>query len=297
MALLVGGVAIGLALGVGIDIVRVGGLEAWLAQRSQAMPTAPAYDALGRVIQVDGRAIYLDCRGAGSPTVILEAGFGSGAAGWGEALDGVAGFTRVCAWDRPGIGRSEARAKRSGRDTANDLRAALGGAGEHGPFVVVAHSFGGVYARLFAARAPAAGSDAVLALVMLDTYEPDRGLVDDPALSAEIRAMIRRSLDETDAMIAAGENLDWAATLAELAEAGPVQRPAILMTVDPKVRYVDPDPAVATAMIDAWHRAIVARYPNGRLEILAETGHMIHLERPSLVIDRIREIVLPYRSP
>jgi pimeloyl-ACP methyl ester carboxylesterase len=297
VALGVAGVAIGLALGVGIDIVRVGGVGAWLAQRSPAMLTAPPYEALGRVIQVDGRAIYLDCRGAGSPTVVLEAGFGSGAAGWGEALDGVAGFTRVCAWDRPGIGRSEARATHSGGETADALRAALRGAGERGPFVVVAHSLGGVYARLFAASAPAAGSNAVLAFVMLDTYEPDLGLVDDPALSPDSRALFRRSLVETDAMIAAGENLDWPATLAQLAQAGPVQRPAVLMTVDPKVRYVDPDPAVATAMIDGWRRAIAARYPNGRLEIVAGTGHMIHLERPSLVIDRIREVVLRYRSP
>lgn len=289
-------------LGGAIDVTRVGGIEAWLASRQErVLPTIPPYDARGRLLEVDGRAIYLDCRGEGSPTVILEAGFGSGAAGWGTVLDGVAEFTRVCAWDRPGLGRSDARGLHSARDAADDLRAALRGAGERGPFVIVAHSLGGVYARLFAAAEPDtnpdANPDAVLAFVMLDTYEPDLGLVDDPTLGADVRAMVRQSIDETGSMIQSGEELDWAAMLEELAEAGPVQLPAILLTVDPKGRYGNPDPAVTAALIAAWHRGIAARYPNGRLEILADAGHMLQFERPNVVIERTRELVLRYRSP
>lgn len=297
ISLAVAGVVVGLAVGVGIDVIRVGGIEAWLARRLSALPAVPPYEARGRAIDVDGRAVYLDCRGtnspAGSPTVLLEAGLGSGASGWGAVLDGVAAFTRVCAWDRPGLGRSAARGLHSGREAAEDLRAALDGAAERGPLVVVAHSLGGVYARLFAASEPG----SVLAFVMLDTYEPDLGVVDDPALDAEFRAVVRKNLDETAAMIQAGEDLDWAATLDELAQAGTVQLPAILLTVDPHLRYVDPDPAREAAMIDAWYRGIAARYPNGRLEVVPDTGHLIQLERPGLVIERIREVVLRYRSP
>lgn len=287
----------GLAIGLAIDVFRTGGLETWLARRG----IAPAYTALGRLVNVDGRGIYLDCRGSGEPTVILEAGFGSGASGWGATLDGIAAFTRVCAWDRPGIGRSAPSGLHSAADAAADLRAALLAAGERGPFVVVAHSLGGVYARVFSDGPvidgePDATEDAVLAFVMLDTYEPDIGVADDPALPPDIRARIAESLDETAAMLQAGEALDWARTLEELRLGGPVEQPTVLLTVDPYLRYQDPDPARQDAVVAAWHRGIAARYPNGRLDIVANTGHMIHLERPNLVIERVRELVASARS-
>jgi pimeloyl-ACP methyl ester carboxylesterase len=298
MALAVG-VVLGLALGLGIDVIRVGGVDAWLAARGPAetAPPVPPYEARGRLIDVSGRGVYLDCRGIGSPTVILESGFAGSSGGWGEVLDGIAGFTRVCAWDRPGLGRSDARGLHSGGDVADDLRAALRGAAERGPFVVVAHSLGGVYARLLAATQPAADADRVMAFVMLDTYEPDLGLADDPALDAKVRAAARQSIDETGAMIQGGEDLDWTTTLDELAQVGQVQPPAILLVVDPKLRYVNPDPAVTAALIAAFHSGMAARYPNGRLEIVPGSGHLIQFDRPSLVIERTRELVLRYRSP
>jgi pimeloyl-ACP methyl ester carboxylesterase len=303
-AIVAAAVVIGAALGLAIDVGSVGGLDAWLTARGPTViPTynVPPYDARGRLVEVDGRSVYLDCRGAGSPTVILEAGFDSGADSWGYVLDGVAAFTRVCAWDRPGIGRSAARELHSAGEAAADLRSALDGAGETGPFIVVAHSLGGVYARVFAAARPPGGRaatarDEVLAFVMLDSYEPDLGVADDPALTAETRAMVRRSLDDGGAMFRDGEVLDWAATLAELRPLNPTVLPALLLMVDPGQKYGNPDPAVTAALIAAWYRAIPIRYPNGTLEIVP-TGHQIHLERPGLVIDRVRKLVSEQRAP
>lgn len=287
----------GLVIGLAIDVIRGGGVETWLARRG----VAAGYEPRGTVVDIGGRGIYLDCRGAGEPTVILEGGFGSGASGWGATLDGIAAFTRVCAWDRPGIGRSAARGTHSAGDTAADLRAALRAAGERGPFVVVAHSFGGVYARVLTDGPiidgePDTTSDGVLALVMLDTYEPDIGVADDLTLPADIRASIEKNLVETAAMLQAGESLDWDRMMEELRLGGPVEQPTLLLTVDPYLRYHDPDPARRDAIVAAWHRGIAARYPNGDLEIVPNTGHMIHLERPNLVIERIREIVLAERA-
>lgn len=296
---MVAAVFTGLILGAAIDVVRVGGVEAWLTRRG-GIPQydVPPYDARGRVIKVAGRGVYLDCRGSGSPTVLLEAGFGSGAGSWGHVLDAIAGVTRTCAWDRPGIGRSESRGLHSGAETASVLRAALAAAGESGPYVVVAHSLGGVYARLFAAAAPAPGTpgDAVLGFVMIDTYEPDLGMDVDAALAPEVREAIRRSIDDTGNMIQGGEALDWAATMAELAPLGPTELPALVLSIDPALRYGAPDPDRLAAILDAWHRAVGARYPNGELVIVPNTGHLIHLERPNLVIERIREVVLRHRG-
>jgi pimeloyl-ACP methyl ester carboxylesterase len=296
-AIVVVAVTAGVALGLAMDIARVGGLDAWQARRAAGPGETPlAYDARGRPIEVDGRTVYLDCRGAGSPTVILEAGFGSGAASWGRVFDGIAAMARVCAWDRPGIGRSARRGLHSGGQTALDLRAALKGAGEAGPFIVVAHSLGGVYARLFAAAGPpgpgaATEHDAVLAFVMLDIYDPDLGMDRDPALSPETRAVIRQSIVDTGAAIQNGEELDWAMTLTQLESLGPTEVPTVLLTVDPHLRYTNPDPAIVTALVDAWHRAIAAHYPNGRLEIVPNTGHFVHLERPDLVLEWIRRVI------
>jgi pimeloyl-ACP methyl ester carboxylesterase len=302
-AIVVTVVVIGAAVGLAIDVGRVGGLDAWLAARGPTViPTfdVPPYEARGRLVEVEGRSVYLDCRGSGSPTVILEAGFGSGADSWGYVLDGIAAFTRVCAWDRPGIGRSAARGLHSAGEAAADLRAALEAAGEVGPFIVVAHSLGGVYARVFAAAGPPGARDAterdeVLAFVMLDTYEPDLGVADDPALTPETRAMVRQSLDDGGAMIQAGEELDWTATLAELEPLRRTELPALLLMVEPSQHYGNPDPAVTAALVDAWYRAIAVRYPKGTLEIVPNTGHLIHLERPNLVLERIRRVVADQR--
>src|SRR5215218_3971038 len=98
-------VVAGLALAVGIVVLRPGGPLAWLAARG--LP--PAYVAQGASFEVDSRSLYLDCRGDGSPTVVLEAGLGDTAAGWSAVHDALAATTRTCAYDRAGRGRSEAR--------------------------------------------------------------------------------------------------------------------------------------------------------------------------------------------
>ena len=280
---------LGLATGVGIDIARKGGLEAWLMTPGLHDTTAPTYDARGRTVEVAGRAVYLDCRGVGSPTVVLETGFGGGADGWGSLLDSLAAVTRSCAWDRPGIGRSAPRGRHSGGETAADLRAALTAAGERGPYVVVAHSLGGIYARLFAATP----GEPVAELVMLDTYEPDLGMENDPALDPAFRDVIRRALDEGGALFERAEDLDWQATLADLRAADAKRPPTLLLYTDPYGRYQDPD---QEAKVAAWYRAIRARYPDGQLEIVQNTGHFIQFDRPDLVIDRVREIVLRIRA-
>jgi pimeloyl-ACP methyl ester carboxylesterase len=292
-------VAVGVAVGVGIDVLRTGGLEPWLARRFAGPPVfvnLPPYVALGRSVTVDGRGVYLDCRGAGSPTVILEAGFGAGAGSWGSLLDDTAGVTRTCSWDRPGIGRSEARGLHTGGEAVADLAAALRAAGERGPYVVVAHSLGGVYAHLFSARVAADGGPGVAAFVMIDTYEPLLGAATDPALPDDLRAEIQRSLDGTGQAMQAGEDLDWAATMAELEALGPVTLPALLLMTEPRARFGDPSDPKAAALTGAWERGMARRYPAGEIELVPGAGHLIHFDRPELVAARVRDVVLEVRA-
>jgi pimeloyl-ACP methyl ester carboxylesterase len=297
-ALLLAAAVIGVALGLGLDIARVGGLDAWFAARGlSALPLdVPPYVARGRTVDVGGRAVYLDCRGSGRPTVILEAGFGAGAGSWAWLLDDVAETTRVCAWDRPALGRSEARGLHTGLETAADLRAALDAAGEEGPYVVVAHSLGGVYALLFASLQGSANGDGVDAFVLLDTFEPLVWLADEPGLDEALRDSHREVLMQTGAMFQGGEELDWEATLAELHAMGPTEVEALLLPTNMGTKFGDQAQPAPSALAAAWYRVVDELYPNGRVEIVANSGHMIHLDQPELVAARVREIVLAARA-
>jgi len=167
-----------------------------IASTLTAVPAgaAPVTGDFSGPVDIGGRSIYLECRGQGSPTVILESGAGGRADVWSRDLSrpagertmveqGVAAFTRVCAYDRPGtIGevdpdvdpggpefypsRSDPVPQpRAARDVMTDLRALLTAAQIPGPYVLVGHSAGGLSQRLYAATYP----DDVVGMVLIDS--------------------------------------------------------------------------------------------------------------------------------
>jgi pimeloyl-ACP methyl ester carboxylesterase len=119
-----------------------------------ALTPGDLYARPGRLVRLpDHRQMNFRCLGHGSPTVLLEAGFGAGSNAWGAVAPRIAGVTQVCAYDRAGYGFSDAGPMpRDGAGIARDLDAGLKAAHIAGPYVVVGHSSGGLYARLFAAR-------------------------------------------------------------------------------------------------------------------------------------------------
>jgi pimeloyl-ACP methyl ester carboxylesterase len=101
----------------------------------------------------DGRRLNFVCMGQGAPTVLLESGYGVGAYAWAKVEPRIAAVTRVCAYDRAGYAFSDpGPMPRDGEAIARDLDRGLRAARVSGPFVLVGHSAGGLYARLFAAR-------------------------------------------------------------------------------------------------------------------------------------------------
>lgn len=113
-------------------------------------PHHPDIPPPGRFVTVDGARLHLWCIGDGSPTVVLEAGLGGTTLQWSWLQPELAHSTRVCSYDRPGLGWSDPLPMpHDGRSQARLLHRLLNAAGEHGPFVLVGHSIGGSYARLY----------------------------------------------------------------------------------------------------------------------------------------------------
>ena len=123
------------------------------------------YLAPGQLVDVGGYRLHLFCAGSGTPTVILESGLGETGAYWGWISTALALETRVCAYDRAGRGWSDsAPVPQDGLAVATDLHALLKRARVPGPFVMVGHSSGAEYVRIFAARYP----EHVAGMVLLD---------------------------------------------------------------------------------------------------------------------------------
>jgi pimeloyl-ACP methyl ester carboxylesterase len=153
------------------------------ADEVQAPASAASGDFSG-LVDIGGRNIYLECRGTGSPTVILESGFRNDADIWSVPLGDtqtmvlpeVAKFTRVCAYDRPGTILDLDRGSRSDPvpmprtlpEIVDELHALLLAANVPGPYVLAAHSLGGLMVRLYASTYP----NEVAGMVLVDAV-PD----------------------------------------------------------------------------------------------------------------------------
>jgi pimeloyl-ACP methyl ester carboxylesterase len=150
--------------------------------------TAVARAGVGTLIDVGGHRLYIECTGSGGPAVILQAGLGASSSSWAGIAPAVAATTTVCAYDRAGHGRSdEAAAPQDGIALATDLHTLLERAGVAGPYVIVGHSSGGPYLRVFAARYP----DQVAGMVLLDAQPADAftALPDYPSFYATYRTV------------------------------------------------------------------------------------------------------------
>ena len=148
-------------------VVALGGGLATIGANTVQVTAAAS---TGRLIDVGGHRLYLECTGTGGPAVILQAGLGASSSSWATIAPAVAAQTTVCAYDRAGHGRSdEVDGPQDGIALATDLHTLLERAGVPGPYLLVGHSSGGPYIRVFAARYPA----DVAGMVLLDPQPAD----------------------------------------------------------------------------------------------------------------------------
>ena len=285
---------------------------------------ARRYPPPGQLVDVGGYRLHIQCVGAGSPTVVLDAGLGGSSLDWSLVQAELGRSTRVCAYDRAGMGWSDPSPKpRTPRQIADELHTLLTNAGIATPYVLVGHSLAGKNVRLFALTHP----DQVAGMVLIDArseyvdantslaevqafqranaaqasqYRVARslGLVrligaslwGGPAMPRETRTegmLLTTSQRGVDAQTA--EGLERAADDAQLQAAPSLgNRPLIVMAAGQNM--------TATPYWAEAQRQQAALSTNGRLIIAEGSGHYIHWEQPTLVIDAVRQVIEDVRS-
>ena len=256
------------------------------AERPKAIPV-PGNP--GHLFEINGHRLYIECLGAGTPTVIFEAGYGGDHHAWDAVEPEVARATRVCAYDRAGLGLSagEHPKRRGPFEQEDDLDDLLDAASIAPPYVIVGHSYGGILAWLFARR----HHDDVEGLVLLDASHPrqvERFRAVLPAdAPAEPEEVSPENVKFSEAAHAAADLGSLGDTRLVVVTAGqeddgmPARIAARLQRV-----WLSLQDDYARRSSDTVH--VVARY----------SGHFIqsNLGQPDLVVRAIREVVLAARA-
>ena len=150
-------------LGCLIVVVLVGG---YIYQGVAESGDLARYPAPGKLVDVDGHLMHIHCQGHGTPTVVVEQGLGNVSSSWDEIHKRIARTTRVCAYDRVGMGYSEPVAQPlRAAEVAELLQKLLRGAGIEDDLVLVGWSAGGIYIREFHRQFP----EKVRAMLFVDS--------------------------------------------------------------------------------------------------------------------------------
>jgi pimeloyl-ACP methyl ester carboxylesterase len=254
------------------------------------------------LISIGDRSLAMECRGEGSPTVLLEAGRFPSVA-WTNVLADVASFTRVCRYDRATTGSSDpAPVPRSGSDVVADLHALLEAAQVSGPYVLVGGSMGGLFVRLYAATYP----DEVVGMVLSDaTHEAEQAMLD-ALLSPEEQEIVREldfeggdpegfwTVEGLDALFAEVREARNAKPLTPM----PLVVLAAGLTEDlTAYGYPARMQAVWWPITEVLQADLATLVPGARLVVVEESGHLIHEDAPEAVVAAIRDVVGAVRDP
>ncbi|NJC32553.1 pimeloyl-ACP methyl ester carboxylesterase [Sphingomonas jejuensis] len=275
---------------------------------SGSMAASTEWPIDGR-FDVGGRSIRLSCGGAGGPAVVIDAGMGTAPvedAGWRAIAAQVEPVTRVCLYDRAGLGRSDPAAPgpRSSLDAARDLHAALGTAGVTGPYLLVGHSVGGLHAQVFAARYPA----DTAGLVLVSTTHPDQFSTwlallppsapgEEPAITEARSFLVAMQTDPGKNE----ERLDMHASAVQARQLTSLgNKPVIVLTHSPRFRMVPGlSEPIAVRLEDAtqrMQRQFLSLSTNARQNVADRAGHGLPHEAPAFVVEGILQGVAAVRE-
>ena len=127
-------------------------LMAFIAGAScgQTIAQDSSYPPRGLLVDIGGRKMHILCSGKGSPTIVLVAGGGAFSIDWFLVQSGIDSTTRVCSYDRAGLGWSDSGyAEETVEETVSDLHKLLKAAGEKPPYILVGASIGGIFIQAY----------------------------------------------------------------------------------------------------------------------------------------------------
>jgi pimeloyl-ACP methyl ester carboxylesterase len=274
----------------------------------------------GQLVDVGGYKMHIDCAGQGSPVVVLDAGLGDSYISWRKVQPEITKFTRVCSYDRAGLGYSNfSPRQRTSKVIAEELHTLLNNAGIAGPLILVGHSMGGYDIRLYASLY----RNDVAGVVLVDASHPEQRkrfplAVNDldaswvreeeflefamplgiPRLlgfcghDARIRATecnfhnVREGVAELKAI---------SESAAQTATAGSLDNiPLAVLSHDPNTPQPDLPEDLVKPTNDAWQQmqAELAQLSTRGTQVVAKgSGHYIQLDRPDVLIEAVHRVV------
>jgi pimeloyl-ACP methyl ester carboxylesterase len=247
-----------------------------------AAPSCATAPRDSRFADIDGHRIAYRVLGAGKPTIVMISGLGDGMATFRDVAPELAATATVILYDRAGYGNSDASTgPRDAEAAARELSAVLEQSGACGPYVLVGHSLGGLYAEYFAAQHPG----QVLGVILEESRPAD---------------FTRRCENAGISPCTLPASMAWT-----LPEGGRAELAALPTTVDeverigtthgrPVLVLSHPLPANPSAFDVLWstaQRDLTARYSGARQRVADGGGHYIHVDRRAWFVEVVRAFI------
>jgi pimeloyl-ACP methyl ester carboxylesterase len=256
----------------------------------------------GKRAQLDGYKLFYRDTGATkvwengkpTPTVVMISGLNDNLSVWTKVQDAIALNTRVISYDRGGVGWSDLGPNpRTGGQLALELHFLLEAIGVEGPYILVGHSFGGLYARLFANAYPT----DVYGIVLIDTVHEDRenrqALILDPSSIKTLQTGERLLTEVIGPPGSLGEFQNRVNTFQEIRAKRRLQNiPLVFLSRDK-----DEFSSLQRGSTEAYQlefeldEAQASLVPNGELRIVTGASHVVQKDNPQAVIDAINDVM------
>lgn len=275
---------------------------------------------VGRLVNVGGNKMHIDCSGEGDPTVILDAGLGDAYTSWHKVQPQITKFTRVCSYDRAGLGYSDPSSRlRTSTVIAAELHELLRAADIIPPYILVGHSMGGYDVRLYASFY----RNEVAGMVLVDASHPDQENRFPPELKNMEGSWQREAefleyttpfglprllgLCDADPVQRAAE-CNWHSaregvaelkafptSAAQAAATGSLgDMPLIVLSHDPEKPSSELPADLAKPTNEVWEKMqeeLAHLSTRGKQIVAKNSAHYIQIDRPDIVIDAVRGLV------
>lgn len=253
-------------------------------------------------VDVGDRQIYYTCFGEGSPSVVLDSGYAVDSKYWKSVMQGMAPHTRICAYDRAGLGKSDPAPKpRSSLEMTTDLYNLLINAGIEGPYILVGHSAGGLNVLVYANQYP----QNVVGIVLVDPSIPDYYLhmleslpyeySGEPRDVADCRGTVEGGIKFWNSSVNS-EGWDLKTSSEEVVAISSLGDLPLIVITD--IRDKECKGELGEKEMQIWtdlHAEYAALSTNGT-QVITNSGHMLPTNKPHAIVDAILQVLEQARS-